>query len=52
MDMDGTIKGLKVNAESISNMLNKVCAIEMLIMVSLFILISVHFGRLFPTFTI
>jgi hypothetical protein len=29
MDMDGTIKGLKVNAESISNMLNEVCAIEM-----------------------
>ena len=29
MDMDATIKGLKVNAESISNMLNEVCAIEM-----------------------
>ncbi|PZC52406.1 abortive phage infection protein [Mesotoga sp. TolDC] len=28
MDMDATIKGLKVNAESISNMLNEVCTIE------------------------
>jgi len=29
MDMDATIKGLKVNAESISNMLNEICAVEM-----------------------
>ena len=28
MDIDATIKGLKINAESIQNMLNEICAIE------------------------